>query len=175
MPKEQLSAATRESVEEPGMEEQSVEQSVVTLMGEIGKHIEGQFQVVEGATENSVPVTSTTATMEEEDSERGTFTKGVSSVIPFTPFTVHGTEIVASGGVVKDGPTPNTPGGGATALFPCLVYYPNNNNYSLIWVPMDGSNPAISQAAAAAGSPPFQLPVQVRASVRQQGHDFLVW
>lgn len=60
--------------------------------------------------------------------------------------------------MAKDG---NTPGGGATALFPCLVYYPNNNNYSLIWVPMDGSNPAISQAAAAAGNPPFQLPVQV--------------
>ena len=38
-------------------------------------------------------------------------------------------------------------GGAAAALFPCLVYYPGSNNYSLIWVPMDGSNPAISQAA----------------------------
>lgn len=50
-------------------------------------------------------------------------------------------------------------GGGATALFPCLVYYPSNNNYSLIWVPMDGSNPVISQAAAAAGASSFQLPM----------------
>ncbi len=74
-------------------------------------------------------------------------------------------ETAASGGVAKDGPTP---GGGATALFPCLVYYPNTSNYSLIWVPMDGSNPAISQAAANAGSSPFQLPVQV-TSVLGQG------
>ena len=41
----------------------------------------------------------------------------------------------------------STAGGGSAALFPCLVYYPGSNNYSLIWVPMDGSNPAISQAA----------------------------
>ena len=71
-------------------------------------------------------------------------------------------ETGTSGKPTKDSAAaPNTPGGGATALFPCLVYYPNNNNYSLIWVPMDGSNPAISQAAAAAGGPSFQLPVQV--------------
>ena len=65
--------------------------------------------------------------------------------------------------MTKDGAaSTNALGGGATALFPCLVYYPSNNNYSLIWVPMDGSNPAISQAAAAAGASSFQLPAQVR-------------
>ena len=40
--------------------------------------------------------------------------------------------------------------GGASALFPCLVYYPGSNNYSLIWVPIEGANPVVSQAAAAA-------------------------
>lgn len=68
---------------------------------------------------------------------------------------------MATGGGSKDGPASSSgSGGAATALFPCLVYYPNNNNYSLIWVPMDGSNPAITQAAAAAGGT-FQLPLQV--------------
>ncbi len=53
----------------------------------------------------------------------------------------------------KDGTGATTPGGssaGATALFPCLVYYPGSNNYSLIWVPMDGSNPATTQPGGAA-------------------------
>jgi hypothetical protein len=67
--------------EEPGMVEQGVEQSVVTLMGEIGKHIEGQLQQVqrsgmvpeeeEDSTGNNGPVTSTTVTLDEEDSEKG--------------------------------------------------------------------------------------------------------
>ena len=42
--------------------------------------------------------------------------------------------------------------GGATALFPCLVYYPGSQNYSLIWVPMDGSNPIVSGANILGGS-----------------------
>ena len=54
----------------------------------------------------------------------------------------------------KDGTGATTPGSSsaaaATALFPCLVYYPGSNNYSLIWVPMDGSNPATTQPGGAA-------------------------
>ena len=51
--------------------------------------------------------------------------------------------------------------GGATALFPCLVYYPGSQNYSLIWVPMDGSNPIVSGANILSGSNTITLPTQV--------------
>ena len=70
-------------------------------------------------------------------------------------------------GVAKENSTSSAAGSGATALFPCLVYYPSNNNYSLIWVPMDGSNPAISQAAAAAGAS-FQFPMVRRRRRRRR-------
>lgn len=77
-PKDQLpSASDKESnMEEtpPGIGE-PMEQSVVTLMGEIGKHIQGQLQEATGlaGSENSSvhPVTSTTVSLEEEDSEKG--------------------------------------------------------------------------------------------------------
>lgn len=62
-----LAAATKESNMEV-VEQGVVEQSVVTLMGEIGKHIEGQFQGVEGA-DNSVPVTVMLEDGEEEEEE----------------------------------------------------------------------------------------------------------
>lgn len=71
-PKDKLAAATKETDMED-VEQGVVEQSVVTLMGEIGKHIEGQLQEVEGEemnTENSVPVTTTTVIL-EEGSEKG--------------------------------------------------------------------------------------------------------
>ena len=51
--------------------------------------------------------------------------------------------------------------GGATALFPCLVYYPGSQNYSLIWVPMDGSNPIVSGANILSGSGALNIPTQV--------------
>ena len=51
--------------------------------------------------------------------------------------------------------------GGATALFPCLVYYPGSQNYSLIWVPMDGSNPIVSGANILGGSGAITIPNQV--------------
>lgn len=51
--------------------------------------------------------------------------------------------------------------GGATALFPCLVYYPGSQNYSLIWVPMDGSNPIVSGANILSGSGAITIPTQV--------------
>ena len=55
--------------------------------------------------------------------------------------------------------------GGATALFPCLVYYPGSQNYSLIWVPMDGSNPIVSGANILSGSGTITLPTQVCALI----------
>ena len=51
--------------------------------------------------------------------------------------------------------------GQATALFPCLVYYPGSQNYSLIWVPMDGSNPIVSGANILSGSGALTIPTQV--------------
>ncbi len=59
--------------------QESVEQSVATLMGEIGKHIEGQFQAVaaaaagggaRGSGQGGIPVTSTT-TSEGDEPEKG--------------------------------------------------------------------------------------------------------
>ena len=61
--------------------------------------------------------------------------------------------------------------GGATALFPCLVYYPGSQNYSLIWVPMDGSNPIVSGANILAGSGAITIPTQVREVYRRLGFD----
>lgn len=130
-------------------------------MGEIGKHIEGQLRA--GAVGHIDGGSTTADESLEGSSERGKFSIHVThqNIISFNSslrkILFFFTE---AGSAAKDGPTPNTPGGGATALFPCLVYYPSNNNYSLIWVPMDGSNPAISQAAAAAGASSFQLPSQ---------------
>ncbi|CAI8035205.1 hypothetical protein GBAR_LOCUS19769 [Geodia barretti] len=75
----------------------------------------------------------------------------------------------------KDGNT----GATAAALFPCLIYYPGSaNNYSLMWVPIDGSSTAaLNQAsqAMAAGSgtggmvwpglgSPFSLPPHASSS-----------
>ena len=76
-PKNQLPSATDKANNmegDPGMLE-PMEQSVVTLMGEIGKHIQGQFQEAAGLAISEVegvhPVTSTTLSLEEEDSEKG--------------------------------------------------------------------------------------------------------
>ena len=58
--------------------QESVEQSVATLMGEIGKHIEGQFQAVAaaaaaaGGSGQGVPVTST-ATSVGDEPEKGMY------------------------------------------------------------------------------------------------------
>lgn len=49
--------------------QESVEQSVATLMGEIGKHIEGQFQVAAASAnvqvDGVIPVTSTVSNSEQ--------------------------------------------------------------------------------------------------------------
>ena len=72
------------SGEETLTTQESVEQSVATLMGEIGKHIEGQFQAVAAAAAaggragaggsgqvDGAPVTSTTTSVGDEP-EKGT-------------------------------------------------------------------------------------------------------
>lgn len=72
---------------------------------------------------------------------------------------------LGSGGTGTGGGGGATAGGAgqATALFPCLVYYPGSQNYSLIWVPMDGSNPIVSGANILSGSGALTIPTQVIA------------
>ena len=100
---------------------------------------------------NSLPTAGSTAT------PTGTSTTATST--PSTSSTAGGGG--AGGGVTA------APGaaGGATALFPCLVYYPGSQNYSLIWVPMDGSNPIVSGANILSGSGTITLPTQVHKMI----------
>ena len=59
-------------------------------------------------------------------------TESVTDALPKDPAKLTG-ESAGSG----------APGGNqASALFPCLVYYPGANNYSLVWVPVDSASAA---------------------------------
>lgn len=69
--------------------------------------------------------------------------------------------------MAADAAGPGAPGANqASALFPCLVYYPGANNYSLVWVPVDSASaaglptsatnwPASSQAGTTPSAPPL--------------------
>lgn len=59
-------------------------------------------------------------------------TESVTDALPKDPSKITG-----------DATGPGAPGGNqASALFPCLVYYPGANNYSLVWVPVDSASAA---------------------------------
>lgn len=88
-----------------------------------------------------------------------TTTAAATSTATFTAPPTSGSGGTGTGG--GGGGSASSGAGQATALFPCLVYYPGSQNYSLIWVPMDGSNPIVSGANILSGSGTLTIPTQV--------------
>lgn len=113
----------------------------------------------------SLPLSPSLSLLPADPPEGNSLPTAGSTATPTTSTTSPATTSSATsgGGVATSAAAGAT--GGATALFPCLVYYPGSQNYSLIWVPMDGSNPIVSGANILGGSGAITIPTQVRRVV----------